>query len=103
MDIIDRLDLLSSSSLDGGKTAKESTNPTPELISIFRSYNYSRYEAQLDTNRVNGGRGACVLYNGKWMTTSASANEITNSNVNGWKFWKFSDNGRLRLIDELRK
>lgn len=75
-----------------------------ELIPIFVRYKGTRYEGQLDAARINGGRGECILFEGQWMAASKAAGRITNTQVNGWRFWKYMrKDGSVRLIGELAK
>ncbi len=66
-------------------------------IRIFRYYKGKRYDAVLEPNND-------VRFNGRPMTPSAAAMDITNNNVNGWRWWKFrpSPNSPDMLIDALR-
>ena len=74
------------------------------LIPIFARYKGTRYEGQLDAARFNGGRGQCVRFEGQWTTASRAAHHITNTQVNGWRFWKYMrKDGSVGLIGELAK
>ena len=93
--------------------------PTPaskneELVPIYALYQGERYEAQLDTSRIHGGRGLCVLMEGSWWSTSGSAMHIKRTSANppnrpetaGWTdFWKYNDksSNTEQPIDELRR
>ncbi len=85
------------------ETGSEST-PTSGTTPIFAIYRGRIYEAELDPRRISGGgRGECVLYEGRWMTTSGAARRITGTAVNGWQnFWRFRLDGREFPIQEIR-
>ena len=74
------------------------------LLPIFKRYKGVRYDAQLDRSKINGGRGECVLFRGRWQTVSGAATAITNNQVNGWRnFWKYQRaDGTIASIEELR-
>ena len=72
-------------------------------VLIFARYKGEKYDAHLNRSRINGGRGHCVRFRDKWMTPSAAANSITETMVNGWRFWKYyRPDGTVGGIDELR-
>ena len=76
-----------------------------QTIPIFARRRGVTYEAELDTSRISdGGRGACVWYEGQWMTTSKAADRITGTAVNGWRnFWRYErSDGSKGPIQELR-
>lgn len=89
---------------EGGKTQVQTlpqklTQPrtSSTIIDVFMKYKGEKYPAQFDTIREN------IIYQGKEEKPSTAASKITNSNINGWKIWKFIDaQGKVRLIDELR-
>ena len=89
-------------------------NQKAEMLPIFARYNGKRYEAELDVNRIDGGRGKCVLMEGEWWSTSGSAiyikinsiNFTKNPSTNGWRqFWKYKDesSNTEQPIDRLRR
>ena len=72
-------------------------------LPIFARYKNEKYDAELNVDRINGGRGACVRFRGQWQSPSAAAMLITGTRVNGWRFWKsFREDGSVGLIDEFR-
>ena len=88
-------------------TADDVVGPKPTTIPISKRYNGILYEAQLDTSRINGDSGQCVLINGQWMTVSGAAKHATNGearSTNGWIWWTYRrDNGTVGQIDGLRR
>lgn len=88
-------------------TTRQSSEVVPHartIVSIWARYKGTRYDAELDTSRIEGGRGHCVRFRDQWMSVSAAAVSITGNAVNGWRFWRYRrDDGRAALIDELRK
>ena len=87
-----------SSHLDGVESESESG-----LVSIFDRFKGDRHEARFNGNRVNGGRGNCVFFRGQWLTASAAARLITNTQINGWRFWRYlRGDGTMGVIEELR-
>ena len=66
-------------------------------VNIFRHYKGQRYEAVLHPNNE-------VTFRGRPMTPSAAAMEVTNNNVNGWRWWKYrpTSTSTDALIDGLR-
>lgn len=88
-------------------------NQKTEMLPIFAQYKGERYEAKIDTARIHGGRGECVLMEGFWWSTSGSAMDIKKNSTNppnkpetdGWKhFWKYIDksSNTEQPIDRLR-
>lgn len=85
--------------LSKGAMSSKSLLKTP----VFARYKGARYDAELDMTRINGGRGACIMRQGKMLTPSKAAHEITGTSVNGWRFWKYHRPDRTEgMIDELR-
>ncbi len=91
-----------------------SVNRKEDLLPIFARYQGERYEAQLDTTRIHGGRGQCVLMEGSWWSTSGSAIHIKQNSAKppnrpetaGWTdFWKYNDksSNTEQTIDGLRR
>lgn len=66
-------------------------------IAIFARYKGQRFEATLLPDHR-------VLFNGQEFTSpSAVATAVTNTNVNGWRFWYYLDQkDRKRPINDLR-
>ncbi len=84
--------------------APEAVKQNYELQHIFARYKDKKYEAMIDTKRIDAGRGKCILLDGKWWTASGSANNITHTSVNGWRlFWRYDKDGVVTPIEELRK
>ena len=101
-DFVERLtELTASTSID------DLVGPKPTMIPISKRYKGILYEAQMDTSRINGDSGQCVLINGQWMTVSGAAKHATNGearSTNGWIWWTYRrDNGTARQIDALRR
>lgn len=75
-------------------------------VKIFRERKGQRYEAFLDTSRIQktGHGGPCILFQGQWRHASASAHMITNNSVNGWRnFWRYIDSSGIEQpIEQLR-
>ena len=93
--------LASSSEQDTSEHAGSDGNS--ESLSIFARYKGTTYDAKLHQGRINGGRGACIRFREQWMTVSAAATAITDTSVNGWRFWRYRrPDGGTGLIDELR-
>ena len=99
-----------------GATEEGSTpeNNKEELVPIHAIYQGERYEAQLDTSRIRGGRGPCVRMEGSWWSTSGSAMHIKRASAKppnrpetaGWTdFWKYNDeaSNTEQTIDGLRR
>ena len=105
VDFAERLTSLASTHIPTSLLGTESTNvvaPT-ELRPIFVRYKGENYDARLDSARINGGRGKCVLFQSEWLTASRAANRITGTSVNGWRFWKARlDNGKIITIEDLK-
>ena len=74
------------------------------LIPVFAHYFSERYEAQMDTFRIDdNGRGVCIQFQNEWQAPSAAARIITGTEVNGWKFWKYRrGDGTEAVINEFR-
>ena len=86
----------------------ESTSLAPPSgpVPIFRLYKGHQYDATLDPQRIQpDGRGKCVSFEGKWLSASGSASQITNTAVDGWvNFWRFRDISDVeRPVDDIRK
>ncbi len=80
-------------------------NVLPNTVPIFARYGAKTHHATLDTSRITrNGRGKCVDFEGRWMTVSAAAGEVTGTSVNGWRqFWLYNrHNGIEAPIDEIR-
>ena len=79
-------------------TNREEGEPDPHGggTQIYHFYKGQRYEAVLEPDGL-------VRFRGRSLTPSAAAMEITNNNVNGWRWWKYrAGNGPEKLIDTLR-
>ncbi|MEW5949010.1 MAG: DUF87 domain-containing protein, partial [Thermodesulfobacteriota bacterium] len=70
-----------------------------EKIEIRAEYKGKSYTAAYSI------KDKSINYEGKTFSPSAAAKYITNTSINGWKFWKYYDEqtGSWRLIDKLRK
>lgn len=103
----ERLTRLLASLKDGKQTLNVVPVPNtenPNIIKIFARYLGTKYEAQLDVTRINGGRGDCIFLDGTWKTASGAAHQITHSQVNGWRFWKYTkEDGSTKSIEVLKK
>jgi hypothetical protein len=103
----ERLTKLIGSLQDAKQTVDAISVPNkanPNTIPIFSRYLGTKYEAQLDVSRINGGRGQCVFLDRTWKTASGAAHQITHSQVNGWRFWKYiKEDGSIEAIEELKK
>jgi hypothetical protein len=79
---------------------------TGRMIPIFARYKGERYEAELDVDRIDGGRRPCVLMEGRLWTAAGAVRHITNTSVNGWRhFWRYIDESTNseQPIDRLRE
>lgn len=88
------------------KGGKEKFPSLESPLEVFRNFKGQRYEATLDPGRIQpDGRGKCIRSQGRWMSVSDAATQITGTAVNGWvNFWRFRDNeGIEHNIDLIRK
>ena len=59
---------------------------TEDEVPVYKIYKGKKYEACFSRSRKE------INFNGRWMTPSRAATEITHNNVNGWRnFWRFTD------------
>lgn len=75
------------------------------MVPIFRLYKKIKYEAELDTSRINPtGSGECIWFRECWMSPSGAGSSIAGNQVNGWNFWRYRrPDGSAERIDEIRK
>lgn len=69
-----------------------------ENIEIFANYKGKKYIALMKSPTL-------IVYNGEnFPSLSRAANKITDSNVNGWEFWKYTDaqDGKVYPLSRLR-
>ena len=90
-----------SADLTAGADKTGVPRPTTRIFALHKG---SSYDAELDEARMIDGRGQCVTLDGqRWLSPSRAASEITHTEVNGWKFWRYQRrNGTEAPIDELR-
>ena len=97
-----------------GLPAKSAERPTPQTINprdwITKGVTFpegaefrATYKGRTHTARVEGG--ALVLNGKKYPSPSAAAVSITDSAVNGWRFWeaRFPGQSGWKVIASLRK
>ena len=87
------------------RSGPHAATPDSKQTEIFARYKGYTYLATLDWSRINGGRGRCVLVpdSNEWLTVSAAARTVTETNVNGWRFWSYIDErGAPSPVDSIR-
>lgn len=103
--IVEQLSTLAGTTIgEQGSADAPDTGESSDLnLPVFARYKGTTHAAVLNRGRVNGGRGACIWFRDDWLTASAAATAITNTSVNGWRFWSYRrPDGSTAIIDGLR-
>lgn len=79
-------------------------NPSEKRVSIFAKHKGKSFKAEIRPHLASVNfRNPCVIYEGKSYTPSGAAREVTGTNVNGWRFWKYRvRGGGIASIETLR-
>ena len=68
------------------------------LLPIFKRYKGVRYDAHLDRSKINGGRGECVLFRGRWQTVPAQQLPLRTTKSMGGGIFGSTSGPMARLL-----
>lgn len=74
------------------------------IAPVFYMHHNIRYEAWAHFwfDKEATGRGLCkIIYGGHEYAPSTAIKEITGTEVDGWKFWRYESKEGILTLDEL--